>query len=105
VTPDPAASGLSNLAAEAAPLGVPLAPELATEPETGALAEQRIAVATQWQLMWWRFRKHKLAVGGTIVLARSHAQLSRVEPQVLTAEQARERLNATSVLGAGFTPD
>jgi peptide/nickel transport system permease protein len=32
------------------------------------LAEQRIAVATQWQLMWWRFRKHKLAVGGTLVL-------------------------------------
>ena len=32
-------------------------------------AEQRIAVATQWQLMWWRFRKHKLALGGTIVLA------------------------------------
>jgi peptide/nickel transport system permease protein len=32
-------------------------------------AEQRIAVATQWQLMWWRFRKHKLAVGGTLVLA------------------------------------
>ena len=31
-------------------------------------AEQRIAVATQWQLMWWRFRKHKLALGGTIVL-------------------------------------
>ena len=26
------------------------------------VAEQRIAVATQWQLMWWRFRKHKLAV-------------------------------------------
>ena len=36
--------------------------------ETGNLAEQRIAVATQWQLMWWRFRKHRLAVGGTIVL-------------------------------------
>jgi len=34
-----------------------------------SVAEQRIAVATQWQLMWWRFRKHKLAVGGTIVLA------------------------------------
>src|SRR6478735_5708493 len=32
-------------------------------------AEQRIAVATQWQLMWWRFRKHKLALGGTIILA------------------------------------
>jgi peptide/nickel transport system permease protein len=34
----------------------------------GVLAEDRIAVATQWQLMWWRFRKHKLAVGGTVVL-------------------------------------
>jgi peptide/nickel transport system permease protein len=37
-------------------------------PEPGGQAEQRIAVATQWQLMWWRFRKHKLAVGGTLVL-------------------------------------
>jgi peptide/nickel transport system permease protein len=36
--------------------------------EAGGQAEQRIAVATQWQLMWWRFRKHKLAVGGTLVL-------------------------------------
>jgi peptide/nickel transport system permease protein len=36
--------------------------------DAGFLAEDRIAVATQWQLMWWRFRKHKLAVGGTIVL-------------------------------------
>ncbi|MEO8739111.1 MAG: ABC transporter permease, partial [Casimicrobiaceae bacterium] len=36
--------------------------------DTRSVAEQRIAVATQWQLMWWRFRKHKLAVGGTIVL-------------------------------------
>ena len=36
--------------------------------ETRSLAEQRIAVATQWQLMWWRFRKHKLAVGATLVL-------------------------------------
>jgi peptide/nickel transport system permease protein len=36
--------------------------------QAGGLAEQRIAVATQWQLMWWRFRKHRLAIGGTIVL-------------------------------------
>jgi len=43
--------------------------ELDAAPETRSLAEQRIAVATQWQLMWWRFRKHRLAVGGTIVLA------------------------------------
>ena len=31
-------------------------------------ADDKIAVATQWQLMWWRFRKHKLAIGGTIIL-------------------------------------
>ena len=36
--------------------------------EAGEIAEERFAVATQWQLMWWRFRKHKLAVGGTLVL-------------------------------------
>jgi len=30
--------------------------------------EDRIFVATQWQLMWWKFRKHKLAIVGSIVL-------------------------------------
>jgi N-terminal TM domain of oligopeptide transport permease C len=48
--------------------GTEVIPEGAAGQETGHLAEQRIAVATQWQLMWWRFRKHKLAAGGTIVL-------------------------------------
>ena len=37
-------------------------------PEAGVVAEDKIAVATQWQLMWWRFRKHKLAAIGTVVL-------------------------------------
>lgn len=44
-----------------------VAPDVAV-PDAGGQAEQRVAVATQWQLMWWRFRKHKLAVGGTLVL-------------------------------------
>jgi peptide/nickel transport system permease protein len=30
--------------------------------------EQRIFVASQWQLMWWRFRKHKLAVASAFVI-------------------------------------
>jgi len=42
--------------------------ELVATAEAGIAAEDRVAVATQWQLIWWRFRKHKLAVGGTIVL-------------------------------------
>ncbi len=41
----------------------------AHEPTSTAVAEQRIFVASQWQLMWWRFRKHKVAVAcGLIVI-------------------------------------
>ena len=31
--------------------------------------EDRISVAPQWQLMWWRFRKHKVAVSAGLVIA------------------------------------
>jgi peptide/nickel transport system permease protein len=31
-------------------------------------AEERISVATQWQLMWWRFRRHRLAMAGAVVV-------------------------------------
>lgn len=41
---------------------------LPQESFTTTAAEEKIAVATQWQLMWWRFRKHKLALVGTLVL-------------------------------------
>src|SRR5919205_3956118 len=41
-------------------------------PETGlgpiTEAEERISVAPQWQLMWWRFRKHKLALLSTALV-------------------------------------
>jgi len=30
--------------------------------------EQRVFVASQWQLMWWRFRKHRLAVASGVVV-------------------------------------
>ena len=30
--------------------------------------QEQIFVATQWQLMWWKFRKHKLAIAGAVVL-------------------------------------
>jgi peptide/nickel transport system permease protein len=36
----------------------------------GAAAEERVSVAPQWQLMWWRFRKHRLAmIAGVVVIA------------------------------------
>jgi peptide/nickel transport system permease protein len=31
--------------------------------------EERISVATQRQLVWWRFRKHKLAMAGGVIVA------------------------------------
>ena len=34
-------------------------------------AEERVSVATQWQLMWWRFRKHKLALVVAVVAGAS----------------------------------
>ncbi|MBN1285746.1 MAG: ABC transporter permease [Anaerolineae bacterium] len=44
-------------------------PEL--EPTWGAEADDdlKLEVATQWQLMWWKFRKHQLAMaGGAVVI-------------------------------------
>jgi peptide/nickel transport system permease protein len=31
--------------------------------------EERISVASQWQLVWWRFRKHKVAMASAVVVA------------------------------------
>ncbi len=48
-----------------------MAPVRAGDGEPGvptSVAEERISVATQWQLMWWRFRKHRLAMAGTAVV-------------------------------------
>jgi peptide/nickel transport system permease protein len=86
------------------PQGAPPPPEapVSAGRHSAAASEDRIAVATQWQLIWWRFRKHKLAVGGTIVLAlfyvvslfadffayvdptESDAQRSLIAPQSIT---------------------
>lgn len=42
--------------------------ELYEEHLTTTAAEEKVSVATQWQLMWWRFRKHKLALIATLVI-------------------------------------
>ena len=38
-------------------------------PSTSTADRQRIFVASQWQLTWWRFRKHRVAVASAIVVA------------------------------------
>lgn len=44
--------------------------DLSALPDTiiASKAAERVLVASQWQLMWWRFRKHKLAMVGTVVV-------------------------------------
>ncbi len=37
-------------------------------PDLGSRAEDRVSVASNWQLVWWRFRKNRLAVIAAIVL-------------------------------------
>jgi peptide/nickel transport system permease protein len=47
-----------------------LGDEMAETAPAQALSDvqDRIYTATQWQLMWWRFRKHKMALVSTVVL-------------------------------------
>jgi peptide/nickel transport system permease protein len=60
--------------------GIPDAPAPSERP-TAALApghgfsaaEERVSVASNWTLVWWRFRKHRLAVASTVVLAALYA--------------------------------
>jgi len=36
--------------------------------QAGEIAEEKVSVAAQWQLMWWRLRKHRLALASAVVL-------------------------------------
>ena len=55
-------------------------------------AEEQIAVATQWQLMWWRYRKHYLAMVGAVMLILFYGIvlaadfLAYADPEVTEAE-------------------
>lgn len=41
---------------------------LDAEPVVVEKEEERLYVAGQWQLMWWKFRKHKMALVGAVIL-------------------------------------
>jgi peptide/nickel transport system permease protein len=38
------------------------------EVSAGSAAQDRILVASQWQLMWWKFRKHKMAMVSVVAI-------------------------------------
>ena len=45
-----------------------VAADVGAVPSRATTDEQRVFVASQWQLMWWRFRKHKVAVASAVVV-------------------------------------
>ncbi len=40
----------------------------AIEREVVGVDEERLYVASQWQLIWWKFRRHKMAMAGGVIL-------------------------------------
>jgi len=51
--------------------------------------EERIYYATQWQLVWWQFRKHKMALVGLVVLAIMY--LMAILPGLFAPNDANQR--------------
>ena len=41
--------------------------------ELSSKGEERVSVASNWKLVWWRFRKNRLAVASAIVLLMFYA--------------------------------
>jgi len=65
--PAPAA-GTAAAVAEAAGGTADATAAVAAGGSPGAASADRISVASQRQLIWWRFRKHKLAMAGAVVI-------------------------------------
>jgi peptide/nickel transport system permease protein len=68
---------------------------IAIEPqEQETVSAQRIFVATQWQLMWWRFRKHKLAMIAAAIIILFYVGvvfadfLAYADPQMSEAQRS-----------------
>ncbi len=58
---------MADLDMAAVPTGKGEAPEVFAERENGG--QEAYYVASQWQLIWWKFRKHKLAIIAAPILA------------------------------------
>ncbi len=67
------------------PDGAPLAHEVSTAPfepyatEAMTPEQERVYLASQWQLMWWKFRKHRLAVISAVVIFVIYAMAAFAE--------------------------
>ena len=59
-------------------------------PVSATIAEERVSVASQWQLMWWRFRKHKLAMISAVVILFFYASVALADFLAYSDPEASE---------------
>src|SRR5690606_4550000 len=63
------------------PPGAPLEHYVSTKPfdprsiERLSVAQERVYLASQWRLMWWKFKRHRVAVGSGPFLAVLYASI------------------------------
>jgi peptide/nickel transport system permease protein len=73
--------------------------------------EERISVASQRQLIWWRFRKHRLAMAGAVIVALFYLValfadfLSTSDPQASEGQRSLVPPQSVHVIqGGSFSP-
>ncbi len=78
---------------------------------TASVAEDRISVASNWTLVWWRFRRHKLAMASLFVLALLYAIVlfpsffSTQDPERTDARQAFIPMQGLHLFDEGWRLD
>jgi len=60
-------------------------------PKTKVGEDERLYYATQWQLVWWQFRKHKMALVGIVVLIIMYT--IAVLPGLFAPNEANQRFS------------
>lgn len=86
-------------------------PSFTTAPATDTQPEEKVSVASQRQLIWWRFRKHKPAMIGLVVVvlfylvAMSADFLATADPQASNGSQSLMPPQAIQLFdNGGFSP-
>ncbi len=76
----------------------------------GAAVEDRVAVASNWQLVWWRFRRHHLAVASACILICMYVVVlcpdffSTQDPERTDARQAFIPVQMLHLFDDGWNP-
>jgi peptide/nickel transport system permease protein len=75
-----------------------------------AMAEERVSVAPQWRLMWWRLRRHRLALVGGVVIGMFYFValfadfFAYADPTASDAERAEIPPQQVHLFDGGFDP-